>query len=399
MKKQEPHIQFLVYYHSPEQGDYLQQIVNASGSGTLLAAGDLKHLPLRNDNGADVILLEHQENNQELDRWIEQTAADPQSPAVFLYFPEISTQCLWKALRLGARECFTYPIREEEFQQAVSRLLSRTAHKLSPAGAPRIVSFLGCKGGVGTTFLAANAATILARERQGQVLLMDLDLQYGQLAYFFDIHPKQTLGDVANHFEQLDTAYLQSLLYPRDRFLQILPAPASPEEGEGVSAEHVEKLLLHAKKLPGFGWIVIDAGHKFDEITLKAVELSDELILVAAPSIPALSNAKKLLELLRLLGLERLSTELWLNAWHKVEDLTLEEASDFLGREVTGTIRYDYRQVARSINEGRPLAEVAPRHPVSLDVKALVVKLKGEDLNSKGNGLRWSWLKLFGGKK
>jgi Flp pilus assembly CpaE family ATPase len=146
-----------------------------------VAADDLQHLPTGSANGAEVILLEYQENNPELDRWIEHTAADPKSPAVFLYFPEISITCLWKALRLGARECFTYPIKEEELQQALSRVLSRAADKLRADLTPRIISFLGCKGGVGTTFLAANAATLLARERQGQVLLLDLDLQYGQL--------------------------------------------------------------------------------------------------------------------------------------------------------------------------------------------------------------------------
>lgn len=392
-------INFLVYYHSAENGDYLKQIVASSGAGTLVAAGDLQHLPAGSENGAEVILLEYQENNPELDRWIEHTATDPKSPAVFLYFPEISTTCLWKALRLGARECFTYPIKEEEFQQALTRVLSRAAGQLKVDRAPRIISFLGCKGGVGTTFLAANAASLLARERQGQVLLLDLDLQYGQLVYFFNIQPQPTLSNAVSHFEELDGAYLQSILYPYNKHLQILPAPARLEEGEAVAPEHVEKLLGTAKKLPGFGWILIDAGHRLDEVTLKAVELSDALVLVAVPSIPALSNAKRLLELLRLLGLEKLTTELWLNAWQKDEDLPLQEVSTFLEHEVNGTVRYDRRTTARSINEGRPLAETAPRHPVCQDLKTLVAKLKGEPPPENGNHLGWSWLRRFGGKK
>jgi pilus assembly protein CpaE len=389
-------IQFLVHYHLPENGSYLQQVVSASGSGTLLAAGDLQHLPVQNRNGADVILLEYQENNPDLDSWIEHTAADPKNPAIFLYFPELSTTYLWKALRLGARECFTYPIKEEEFQQAMNRVLARAAHQA--AGAPRIVSFLGCKGGAGTTFVAGNTALLLARERQGQVLLLDLDLQFGQMSYFFDIQPQQTLADAVSHFEELDLAYLKSLLYTRDKHLQILPAPPRPEEGEIVAPEHVEKLLATAKKLPGFNWIIIDCGHRIDEVTLRAVELSDRLILVTTPAIPALSNVKKVLELLRLMGLERLSTELWLNGWQKDEDLTLEEVATFLGKEVSGTIRHDHRQVARSINEGRPLAETAPRHPVCQDVRALVGKLKGETPPENTNGRRWNWLRRFGGK-
>ena len=391
-------INFQVYYHSPEHGDYLKQVVSSSGSGLLVDAGDFKDLPSRSENGAQVILLEYQENNPELDRWIEETTADPNSPAIFLYFPQISTTSLLKALRLGPRECFTYPIKEEEFQQAVTRILSRAADKPGPTRVPRIVSFLGCKGGAGTTFLAANAAVLLAQERRGQVLLMDLDLQYGQLVHFFDVRPSQTLSNAVSHFAELDVNYLKSILYPYNKQLQILPAPARLEEGEGVTPEHVEKILANAKKLPGFGWILIDAGHRFGEVTLKAVELSDELVLVAPPSIAALSNARKLLELLQLLGLERLTTRLWLNAWQKTEDLSLEEVATFLGRQVSGTVRYDHRQVARSINEGRPLAETAPRHAVCQDLKTLVATLKGEEPAANNNGLGWSWLKRLGGR-
>ncbi len=371
-------------------------MVNSSGAGELRSVGDLKELPARGELGADVVLLEYQEDNPDLDRWLEETAADPKSPAIFLYFSEISTASLAKALRMGARECFAYPIDEEEFQEAVSRVFARAAGKLN-TGAPRIVSFLGCKGGVGTSFLAANAASFLSRERQGQVLLIDLDLQYGQLGYFFDIDPQQTLADAVNH--ELDLAYLQSILYHRDRNLQILAAPTRLEEGEGIGPEHVEKLLGNLKKLPGCGWIVIDASHRFDEVTLKAVELSDKLILVTAPSIPALSNAKKLLELLRLLGLEKLATELWLNAWQKDEDLSLEEMANFLGRAVSGSVRFNHREVSRSINEGRLLTETAPRHPVCQDVKTMVSRIKGEEASENGNGLGWNWLKKFGGRK
>lgn len=391
-------INFLVYYHSPEHGDYLKQVVSSSGSGLLVDAGDFKDLPARGENGAQVIFLEYQENNPELDRWIEETATDPNSPAIFLYFPQISTTSLLKALRLGPRECFTYPIKEEEFQQAVTRVLSRAAGKPGPTRVPRIVSFLGCKGGAGTTFLAANAAALLAQEHQGQVLLMDLDLQYGQLVHFFDVRPSQTLSDAVSHFAELDVNYLKSILYPYNKHLQILPGPARLEEGEAVTPEHVEQILANAKKLPGFGWILIDAGHQLGEVTLKAVELSDELVLVAAPTIAALSNARKLLELLHLLGLERLTTRLWLNAWQKTEDLSLERVATFLGRQVSGTVRYDHRQVDRSINEGRPLAETAPHYVLCQDLKTMVATLKGEEPAANNHGLGWSWLKRLGGR-
>ena len=221
--------QFSIYYSSPENQAYLRQIVEASGAGKLVESNDLAHLPAQAVNGSDVVFLEYQENNPELDHWIEKIAANPRSPAIFLYFKEISTNNLWKAIRLGAKECFTFPIQEEDFQQAVKRIWARTEVRKGSAKPTQIISFLGCKGGVGTTFLVANLAGLLAQERRGKVLLVDLDLGFGQLNYFIDVHPEHTLTGVIENLERLDNNYLQSIFYPIGDNCYLLPAPARLE--------------------------------------------------------------------------------------------------------------------------------------------------------------------------
>jgi len=130
--------QFNIYYNSLENKEYLQQIIAASDAGKLVESIDLAHLPPEALPGIDVVFLEYQENNPELDHWIEKMAVNPSSPAVFLYFREISTNNLWKALRLGAKECFTFPIQEEDFQQAVKRLAARLEVSKVPAKPTRI---------------------------------------------------------------------------------------------------------------------------------------------------------------------------------------------------------------------------------------------------------------------
>ena len=72
----------------------------------------------------DVVLLEYQEQNPELNQWIKKTLADPQSPEIFLFGEEMSANRLWQLLRLGVREIFTFPIGEEEFKEAVRRILA-----------------------------------------------------------------------------------------------------------------------------------------------------------------------------------------------------------------------------------------------------------------------------------
>ena len=392
-------LHFKIFYHSQEHGDHLRQVIDSSGSGQLVEADDLSHLPMASRNGTDVFLLEYQENNPQLDQWIEATASDPNNPAVFLVFPEISTIQLWKALHLGVKECFTLPVQPQEFQEAVNRLLVRTTPQTPERSSPKskMITLLGCKGGLGATFLASNLAYLLSREHQGQVLLVDLDLQYAQMVYFFDIKTQHSLNEAVAHLNELDHSFLQNLLYPYNKFLSLLPAPARLEEAENVTPDNLGKVLSYLKNMPTFSWILLDAGHRMDEITLKALEHSDSLVLVTAPSIPALANTRKWLELLQLLEL-KLPLEIWLNAWDQAADLTLAEAADYLGMAVRGTIPFDPEAVNRSINDGRPLAETAPRHPVCQAIRSLGAGIIGLEIAEEVSSSGWGWLKRLGVK-
>ena len=381
-------LRFCIYYYSQENGAYLQQFVNSLPHSLIVATDILDNLPPKLDLEVDVVLLEYQENNPKLDRWIEKIASGRQSPPIFLYVKEINTANLWKALRLGVKECLTFPIKEEEFNQALDRLQPRPATDGELIEPTRLISFLGCKGGVGTTFLTANLAYLLAQEHQKRILLVDLDLRYGQLVYFFDARPQNTIINALENWERMDSSYLQSLLYLYGSNLYLLAAPGRPEESEAVTPEHLEKILRYAKNMRTFSLILVDAGQRVDEVILKALEVSDKTILVTTPSIPALSNAKKLLELLPRLGLEEAGLELLVNAWQQKEDLDVPEIAAFLGREVTYTVQYDVREVERSINEGKPLAETTPHNKVVGDLGVIAAKILGVPEEKEGFFLR-----------
>jgi pilus assembly protein CpaE len=370
-------LRFCIYYYSQENGAYLQQVVNSLSHSLIVATDTLANLPPKLNSEVDVVLLEYQENNPKLDRWIEKTASERQSPPIFLYLKEINTANLRKAIRLGVKECLTFPIQEEEIKQALDLLKPRTATDEELVEPTRLISFLGCKGGVGTTFLTANLAYILAQEHQRRILLVDLDLRYGQLIYFFDARPQNTIINALENWGRMDSAYLQSLLYLYGSNLYLLAAPSRPEESEAVTPEHLEKILRYAKNMRTFSLILVDAGQRVDEVILKALEASDKTVLVTTPSIPALSNAKKLLELLPRLGLEEAGLELLVNAWQQKDDLDLPEIAAFLGREVTYVVQHEPGEVDRSINEGKPLAQSVPANKVCGDLRVIAAKILG----------------------
>ena len=123
--------------------------------------------------------------------------------------------------------------------------------------------------------------------------------------------------------ERLDVNYLQNIFCPIGDNCYLLPAPARLEEAEIINAAHLEKIISYIKENLGFRWILIDCCHQLDEITMKVLELSESLMLVTAQSIPALSNAKKMLNTLGLLELKELEVEVWVNYWDRQHELTV----------------------------------------------------------------------------
>ncbi|MGQ9687874.1 MAG: AAA family ATPase [Desulfobaccales bacterium] len=387
-------IKFCLYYHTPETCEYLQDVIHSAKQTTVVEAKALEHLPAQVNSGANVIFLEYLKDHPELDLWIKKTAADHRNPPIYLYLQEISTEQLWKALRFGVKECFTHPIRPEEFQEALDRL-PQFIPGLEPATQTQIITLLGCKGGVGTTFLTVNLAYLLAQSQKNNVLAVDLDLRYGQMVYFFDAKPQYTISEVIDNVNHLDESYLKSLFFQWDKNLQLLPAPARLEEAEAITAENLEKVLNFVKKISSYSHVLVDAGHHLDEISIKALELADQVVLVTTQSLPALSNTKKLLEILELIGLSNLNLEIWLNCWDRKGDLTLEDVAKFLGREVKGTVAFDPTEVGISINEGVPLVKTSPNLGLCQDLKNLAGRLSGDTGAHQPHRSRWNLLRFL----
>lgn len=387
-------IKFSLYYQTPETCEYLKEIIRSCRQTVVVENQGLDQLPERVNSGANVIFLEYLTGHPELDQWIKQTAADHRNPPIYLYLHEISTEQLWKALRFGVKECFTHPIRPEEFQEALDRL-PQVLPEVGPTAKTRMISFLGVKGGIGTTFLTVNLAYLLAQEANNHILAVDLDLRYGQMVYFLDAKPQYTLTEVIENVEHLDDSYLKSLFYQWDKNLQLLPAPARLEEAEAVTAENLEKVLHFVKQLAIYSHVLVDAGHRLDEISIKALELADQVVLVADQSVPALSNTRKLLEIFELLGLGDLALEIWLNSWEKNGDLSLEDVAKFLGREVKGTLPFLANEVKVSINEGIPLVKSSPNLSLSRELWNLAGHFSEAPEPNRERPSRWNWRRFL----
>ena len=376
-----------LYYFSDGIGQSLQKIVNRSPQGIIVHSSTLTEVfPPPVNHETDIFFVEYREAIDGLDLWLESLKNIANRPFVFLYLQEANTDTLLRALRLGVQECFIDQLEAEDFENALKRL-NKDPIILSTGEETRVVSLLGCKGGVGVTFMAVNLAQTLAQGWKEPSLLFDLDFRSSDVSSFLDIQARYTIKDIVENFDRLDPQYLQDIIYNKDSGLDVLPGPAKMEDSELVHSHHLEKILQYIRIQNIYRWIIMDLGNVLDEITLKGIERSDQVFLITNLNIPSLRNAKKILEMLQMLGFNEDKVQVLVNGYHKSVDIKPKEGVKFLGQEFFAIFSFDHEAVIQSINEGRTLIEILPQHRLVNEFTNLAKLLHEEeagDLQSEG---------------
>lgn len=393
-------VRFHLFYFAQDTGQYLESVLLAFPQGEVV---EVKQLP--SDLAADtpmvaaagpmdIVVLEYQHGLSGLDHWIETLQHQSEPPAIFLYMEQADTHTLLKALRLGVQECFIGHIKEEEFAQAIGRL-QRLRQRLKEGETTQIIGLLGCKGGVGVTFLAVNLAQALATEAAAPVLLMDLDLNNSDIGSFLDVPPRYSLLDVIEKYDSLDAQYWRDVVHRRDSGLEVLQGPLRLEDRELVRAGVVQSILAFLRGQFLYRHILLDLGNTLDEVTMKALEETDLLLLVIQLTVPALRDAKKLLEILLLLEFPEEKIKLVANGYSPAAAIAPKEAEKYLGQELLLTLRFEHDAVIRSLNEGQPLVELWPRHRLSSEIQELAKLVAPAHQDHALRPGRWATLKRF----
>ena len=170
----------------------------------------------------------------------------------------------------------------------------------------RTVAVFSPKGGVGTTTIADQHRRVGRRGHDpGQVVLVDLALQFGGVATHLNLRPKQTLADIIrDEVAMREPELIRSYATPHQSGLHVLAAPAEPEAAETIPAAHVDRILTTL--LDAYELVVVDAGSTLDERVLAVIERVDTVVLPVYPEIAALNAMHTLLEYLTRNGRARL---------------------------------------------------------------------------------------------
>lgn len=316
--------------------------------------------------------------------------------AVIMMSVQTDADYMRKAMQAGARQFLGKPIDPDELYSTIRGVfksyepirkqamaiqdLPIEVRKTQPAPgetgvrAGHVVVVYSAQGGSGCTTLATNLASGLMKKNV-KVLLIDADLQFGDVGVFLKLQSQSTLLDLVAKIDDLDADFFDSIVTTHESGLKVLLGPLRPEFAEEVEAVPNAVARIIEKVASGYDFVVVDTSRRLDEQLLSLTDIATRVIMVANPTLAGIKNTKFILDLFDRLNYAPEKTLLVLN---RVEDersrqritIATEQIEKFLKRHAFAKIPDAERDVLGAVMKGIPV--VASRDRSKSPVKELM---------------------------
>jgi pilus assembly protein CpaE len=304
----------------------------------------------------------------------EQLLAARRELAAVMVVDELNTDVLQRALRAGVKDVLQSPVESIDLLGAVDRVARSLVATNGPTTLPtsfeepegelgKVIMVFSTKGGSGKSVIASNLAVLLAQRSEKPVVLVDADLQFGDVAVMLKLTPQHTIVDAVGQLEKMDPTLMRDLLVEhKPEGLLILPAPLEPAFADQIGAAEMVRVVETLRNFAGY--VVIDTPAYFNDVVLGLIEVSDDVLLVAGMDIPNIKNVKIGLQTLRLLNTPMEKLRLILNRANSKVRLDSSEVERTLGVKADSLIPSDI-VVPQAVNRGEPVVYSAPRSSVT----------------------------------
>lgn len=360
--------------------------VNHQAGGLQAAIQYYLHQP-----SGDAILVEDDGDIHQLSARIEQLAEVVEPGRKLIVIGAVNDISFYrKVVSLGIADYLLSPSSIEE----IATSIEHATHDPTRPVRGRLLTFMGARGGVGSSTVAQNVAWQISTKLGERVILVDLDLTFGTCALAFNEEPRQPVVEALTDPQRLDQVLLQRFMIGENDKLQILSTNGVLRSSMSPSNTAVEKLVDLSRQMADV--VILDLPHIWNSWVEDFAVISDEFIVTACLDLPNLRDAKSILEFLKTKRGDRQDARLVINKsdMAKRGRLTLQDATRALPVKPTITVPFDPVAFSEAVNDGKTLLERSRTHKAAAAFSHLTKEITGyRDVKSARRGLAMpGWL-------
>ncbi|WP_114788043.1 AAA family ATPase [Vibrio tetraodonis] len=281
------------------------------------------------------------------------------------------------ALRIGAADFISD---QAELDELAPLLKGVAEDKVASRQLGELLIFMNTKGGAGATMIAVNTAITLAKHYPNEVLLLDLDMQFGVVEDYLNVNGTYGLADAVTNVADLDDVSLGSLVTKHESGLHTIGFKRDN------SAENFEKSQSMNKLIPvlreRYPYVIVDMSRGLDRIFSSVVSPATKIFLITQQNLVAIKNTTQLMKLMTFeYGVSKEHMEVVINRYEKRQSIKLKDVEDTVGHVQVHTIPNDFKVALESANLGRPYMHSKKNSSIAKSVKKLAASLLPEQDN------------------
>lgn len=339
-----------------------------------------------------VIIVEESGGAEEIQKGLESLAEVVEPGRKVIVIGGINdVQAYRRLISQGVSEYLVSPVTAEDVAAAIVACVK------DPGATPRgrVISFIGARGGVGSSTMAVNMAWTLAEMTQEAVIGVDLDLNFGTMALALNLDPKQSVSEALTDSDRIDAVLVERIMMEHGDHLSVLSTAGSLKELVPPTPDAVERLIDICRAMAPF--VVVDLPRRWNGWVSGTLLQSDEVVIVASPDLANLRDAKQLVEWLKAKRGGSVTRLILSKAdAAKRNQLSVKDFQDTLGLGPSLTVGFDATLFAQLMNNGQMIAEGANGHKLTEQLRQFARLLGARKGIAKpgGKGLSlMSWLK------
>jgi pilus assembly protein CpaE len=323
---------------------------------------------------ADLLVIETAENAETIFRQLEQLSTVCRAETNLILIGRHNDVALYRMLtKQGIREYLPMPVDPHHLLESIVAICADPEDMKQG----RLISFIGANGGAGSTSIANNVAWCLGKLFDNEVTLVDLDLAFGSVAVDFNLDSPENAAQALAQADRLDDQLLARIIGKYNDNLGVLTSPGECAQAADIDPQALEEMLRRLRH--HVAWVAVDLPHYWGGWVRHALDLSDEIVLTATPTLASLRNAKALVDTMTAKRKNDVPVRLVLNrlGQNPKTEISAKDFASTLGSALTVTIPHEPAIFGQAAITGHMVGEAGKAKGVLEPLNTLAALVSG----------------------